>query len=113
MASEPAGRNQFEEGTEVRFPVVGVFEVWAQVQVKLRESTQIGDAGHVRSFSRGELERQGFLNSRSVSDGIDRDFDVGIVGLEAVEQIAQHLTFVAVVVPSDTQVDRLGEPCGE
>jgi hypothetical protein len=54
------------------------------------------------------LERQRLQDAAGVGHGVHHDADVGVLGLEAVEELAHHLALVAVVVPGHAEFD-LGE----
>src|SRR5690606_34724543 len=89
---------------EVLLPVVRVGEVRPEVEEVLGQAPEVGYAGEVRALARGELEGQRLQDAARVRHGVDHDPDVGVLRLEAVEQVAEDLSLGAVVVPGHAQL---------
>ena len=68
----------------------------------LRKAAEVGDAGEVRAFAAGKLQRQAFLD-RLVGHDVDDDGRPGVLGLELLDLLGPGVALGAVLVAGEAQ----------
>ncbi len=67
---------------------------------------EVGHPRDIGAFAGGELDGK-LLHDHLIGDIVEHDVDIGVLLFEAVQKVGNHLAFIAVGIPHDTNFGRI------